>query len=66
MDLKFIHSEHFIIVAACIKECGENLWDDDAESVKEYVGDINGCYHYVMFENKDGINSERDMNLPVF
>ena len=56
MDLKFINSEHFFILAACIKEC-------DLEDV--YVGDINGFYHYEMFENEDGINSEKDKDLPV-
>ena len=44
---------------------GENNWDDDAEWVKEYVGDINGCYHYEMFEDKDGMYFERDKDLPV-
>ena len=43
----------------------ENAWDDDAEWVKEYVGDINGCYHYEMFEDKDGMYFERDKDLPV-
>ncbi len=48
-----------------MKLVGEDKWDDDAEWVKEYVGDKNGCYHYVMFENEDGINSEKDKDLPV-
>ena len=48
-----------------MKLLGENEWDDDAEWVKEYVGDINGCYHYKMFDNEDGTNSEVDNDLPV-
>ena len=48
-----------------MKLLGENEWDDDAEWVKEFVGDINGCYHYEMFDNEDGTNSERDKDLPV-
>ena len=48
-----------------MKLLGENEWDDDAEWVKEYVGDINGCYHYKMFDNEDGTNSEEDKDLPV-
>ena len=38
-----------------MKLLGENAWDDDAEWVKEYVGDIHSYYHYRMFEDKDGI-----------
>ena len=48
-----------------MKLVGEDKWDDDAEWVKEYVGDINGCYHYEMFEDKDGMYFERDKDLPV-
>ena len=48
-----------------MKLVSEDKWDDDAEWVKEYVGDINGCYHYEMFDNEDGTNSEVDNDLPV-
>ncbi len=37
------HANHNILVR--IRLLGENNWDDDAEWVKEYVGDINRCYH---------------------
>ncbi len=48
-----------------MKLLGEDEWDDDAEWVKEYVGDINGCYHYEMFEDKDGMYFERDKDIPI-
>ena len=38
-----------------MKLLGENAWDDDAEWVKENVGDIHRYYHYRRFEDKDGI-----------